>query len=248
VGGERARTKCITVAQRKGGVGKTTIAVSLAAEIRQGGAEVVLVDADPLRSASQWAELGNLRFPVHEIAISVEHPVRAWALSVKRIDSDYVVIDTPPTDVGMGGALSLADVAVIPCLPSGLDLEATARTLEIVQAVRAQRADDLQVILVPNRVDSRTLEGRQLAEELERFGEHIAPTIGSRTAFVRSFSIGKSIGDLDPNGPGTGEIRELLHLVEICFSRRSRNRSPGYIDDVGHPGMPPRYVKLQNFK
>lgn len=212
------KTTRIVVAQRKGGVGKTTIAVSLAAEMRRRGAEIVLIDADPLRSACQWAELGGLDFPLEEITFAVQRPVSEWVSSVKRVQSDYIVIDTPPADTALAAALSLADVAVIPCLPSGLDLEATGRTLEIVNAVRARRASHLHVILVPNWIDRRTLEGRQLTEEMAQFGETIAAPIGNRSAFVRSFSIGNSVGEFDPNGAGVREVCELWDLIEHCLN------------------------------
>ena len=55
---------------------------------------------------------------------------------------------------------------VVPCTPSGLDLEATARTLEIIDAVRARPDGFPVLILAPNRIDRRTLEGRQLVDEL----------------------------------------------------------------------------------
>ena len=155
----RNTTKRIAVTQRKGGVGKTTIAVSIAAEISQRGGDVVLVDADPLRSACQWAALDGLHFPVQEITFSPRKPVAEWAAAVRSIHSDFVVVDTPPSDDSLAASIALADVAVIPVLPSGLDLEATSRTLEIVGAVRARRADYVHVVLVPNRVDRRTLEG-----------------------------------------------------------------------------------------
>jgi chromosome partitioning protein len=205
--------KRIAVAQRKGGVGKTTLAVSLAAESSQRGATTVLVDADPLRSARVWGELGRLTFPVEEIAFSSSSSVTGWASSVRRVQADFIIIDTPPSDTAMAASLSLADVAVIPCLPSGLDLEATARSLDIVHAIRARRANRLHVILVPNRVDIRTLEGRQLVEEMERFDERIAAPIGSRTAFVRSFSIGYSVSQYDPKGLAAAEIRLLWNLI-----------------------------------
>jgi chromosome partitioning protein len=213
------QTKRIVVAQRKGGVGKTTIAVSLAAELRHRGAKVALIDADPLQSANQWAALGGLNFPVQVLTFSVNQPVAQWVSAVKHIVSDYVVIDTPPSDEALASSIALADVAVIPCLPSGLDLEATSRTLDIVEAVRRRRASHLHVILVPNRVDRRTLEGRQLVEEMEEFGETVAAPIGNRYAFVRSFSLGISAGRLDPRGLADRELNKLCDLVENCLNK-----------------------------
>jgi chromosome partitioning protein len=212
-------TRRIAVTQRKGGVGKTTIAVSIAAEIRQRGGDVVLVDADPLRSACQWASLDGLHFPVQEITFSPRKPVAEWATAVRSIHNHFVVVDTPPSDDSLAASIALADVAVIPVLPSGLDLEATNRTLEIVGAVRSRRADYVHVVLVPNRVDRRTLEGRQLVEEMEEYGEIVAPPIGNRTAFVRAFSMGNSVGEFDPSGQSIREIRELCDVVERCLQR-----------------------------
>src|ERR1700759_4496876 len=62
--GERMR-RMIAVAQRKGGVGKTTLGVSLAAEAKKRGRDVALIDADSQNSACRWAELGNLEYPVY---------------------------------------------------------------------------------------------------------------------------------------------------------------------------------------
>jgi chromosome partitioning protein len=174
-----------------------------------------------LCSASQWAELGKLNFPVQPIALSSSQSVKAWVSSVGLVRSDYVVIDTPPSEAALGAALAIANVVIIPCTPSGLDLEATIKTLEHVQLVRARRTQPLHVILAPNRVDRRTLEGKQLAEELGRFGEIVTEPIGSRSAFVRSFFFGRSIGMLDPRGPGVQEVRHLLDLVLRCLNEKA---------------------------
>jgi chromosome partitioning protein len=214
---QRIHTRRIAITQRKGGVGKTTIAVSIAAELHSRGADVVLVDADPLRSACQWAALGGLPFAIQDLTFSSRKPVADWAAAVRRIHNEIVVIDTPPSDDSLAASIALADVAVIPVLPSGLDLEATNRTLEIVRAVRTRRADYVHVVLVPNRVDRRTLEGRQLVEEMEEYGETVAPAIGNRTAFVRAFSMGSSVGEFDPHGQGIREIRSLCDMVEQCL-------------------------------
>jgi chromosome partitioning protein len=209
--------RVISIAQRKGGVGKTTLAVCLAAELTARGRDAALIDSDPQGSASRWAEPGNLDFPVYEIVLG-DQPVVPWAREVQRIEANYIVIDTAPNDRSLGAASAISDLVLVPCTPSGLDLDATTRTLEIIDAVRVRPHGVPDVILVPNRVDQRTLEGQQLVEELTAFGVRVSRSIGNRTAFVRAFSSGHSISGPWAGELVRGEIRSLCDLVESLLA------------------------------
>lgn len=205
--------KTITVTQRKGGVGKTTIAICVAAELARRGHDVAVVDGDPQRSASHWAELGNLEFPVYEMALE-QISVSVWAQQVRNIEAEVVVIDTAPNAREMGASIALANLILVPCTPSGLDLDATLQTLAIINAARERRRDRIKVILVPNRLDRRTLEGRQLLDELRTFGETVGPPIASRAAFVRCVAIGQSVASFAPGDNADREIQELADAIE----------------------------------
>jgi chromosome partitioning protein len=208
----------VAVAQRKGGVGKTTVSVSLAAEITNRGYDVALIDGDPQGSASHWAAPGNLPFPVHDVPLD-HQDVPEWVRSVRQVRAEMLVIDTAPNDRSLGASIAISDLVLIPCTPSGLDIEATMRTLEIIDAVRARRDGAPEMILVPNRVDLRRREGQQLAEELAGFGEIVSPPIGDRLDFLRSFTSGHAAGARAPGRGADLEIRRLGDLVEQTLVR-----------------------------
>ena len=219
-GSEGARlSRRIAVAQRKGGVGKTTISVCLAGEASNRGRKVVLIDSDAQGSACKWAEPGCLPFPVYEIVLEGQS-VADWARQVRHVSADLMIVDTAPNDRALGAAIALADLVLVPCTPSGLDIEATEQTLAIIKAARARRQGWPMTALVPNRVDLRTLEGRQFSDELSHFGESVAPGIGHRTPFIRAFSLGLAIGDHANGSVADLEIRRLYEFVEKKLSEQ----------------------------
>ena len=218
----------------RGELERTTLAVNLAGELCRRGVDVCLVDADPQRSACLWAEPGHLNFDVRELSLGELVP--QWAQIVRGLPHTHVVLDCAPHDRVLGAACALAGLVLLPCTPSGLDLEAAAQTLAIVNAVRQMRRPDLNVILVPNRVDARTLEGRQLIDEMASFGEPVGPAIGSRASFVRAFSAGLAICDFDPQGPATAEIEKLCDFLLQLPQRSPASCRETGVEHVVSPG------------
>ncbi|NJL07860.1 MAG: ParA family protein [Methylacidiphilales bacterium] len=206
-------TRIIAFAQRKGGTGKTTLAVSIAGELSYRGCKVDLIDADPQKSAWAWAVPRNLPFPVWQIELR-PGSIGEWVQNVKTIESEFMVIDTAPNEQALEAAIALAHLVVIPCSPSGLDIDVTRQALSIIAAARERRATPIDVILVPNRVDARTLEGQQLVEELEQFGKTVGSPVGSRSAFVRAFSSGHTVAECAPGSAADLEIKSLCDVLQ----------------------------------
>jgi len=144
-----------------------------------------------------------------------------WATDVRAVKADLVVIDTAPGERQLGASIAIADLILVPCTASGLDIEATERTMAIVNAVRKRRSTPLAAILIPNRVDRRTLEGQQLEEELRLFGETVSSPIGLRSAFFRAFTTGQSVADSAHGQAADVEIKMLCDLV-VRMLRKTR--------------------------
>lgn len=205
----------IGVVGRKGGSGKTTTAIHLAAELSARGRSVVVIDCDIQGSARHWAEPGNLPMPVRHMAIEHDDELPRWAAAVRNAQADFVVLDSPPhLNAAAGAIVGVADAVLVPCGPSGLDLVATGETVNLIREIRVARGGKLpRMMLVPNRVDVRTGTGRELRAALAAMGEAVGPDIRSRTAFSDAFNAGSWVGDYAPHSPAHAETRALADSV-----------------------------------
>lgn len=119
------------VANLKGGVGKTTAAIYLAAAAARGGRSVLLVDADPQASAAEWVE----QAPVDGVQLVEAPSERLVGRAASLGEGSTVVIDTPPgSERIVRAALEVADVAVIPTRSGGVEVSRVQATLGVVPA------------------------------------------------------------------------------------------------------------------
>jgi len=206
----------IAVAGRKGGVGKSTIAGNLAAEFDALKRTVRVLDADPQHSLIAWAEQGNgiLAQCVEKVEDGAAS-LRARARLAER-DADIVLIDTPPgsPETTYEAALA-ADLMLLPCGPSPLDLLALKEALSLSLKARAtRRSKKPRIRFVPSKVLMNTNLGRGLAASLKDMGKKVLPPIGQRIVLAEAVASGMTVAEFAPNSPAHEEFRELARAIE----------------------------------
>ncbi len=200
---------------QKGGTGKSTTTICLAAEAGERGKRVLIVDADPQGTARTWAELatetaGRSLWMPTTIALgeAMHRPDQLPRLSESF---DHVFVDCPPRHGGIQrSALMVASVAVLPCGPSAADAWALASSIELVQEAMTMRPD-LKACVVITRRKSRTALGKGAREMLEAGGLPVLTAeLGDRVSYQEAIAAGLGVSRYAPKDAATTEIKALL--------------------------------------
>ena len=196
----------------KGGAGKTTLAINLASVLNQ-QANTRLLDADPQGSSLHWAAMADDDSTPEIIDATADI---ASAVEQYRNNADHLVIDCPPAlhSAQTQAALELCHVAVIPVLPSPLDLWATVAVDEALDGVRSINPG-LKPLLVINQLEPRTKLSRLVGEAITELNIPAANTALRRRAVYRSSVLqGKSVHQMGKVGAAaTEEINQLIAEV-----------------------------------
>ena len=202
----------IAVANQKGGTGKTTLTVNLAAGFSRRG-KTALLDADPQGSARHWARVGGEESdlpPVQDVDPDALSSTLARAAATNR----YVLVDCPPhleSDI-LRSVMATVDLVLIPVQPSPIDLWASIGMTAAVVAARATNPQ-LQAYVVLNQLDSRNALSRSMHEALAEFeAPALKNGLARRAAFRNAALEGCSVYRL--GGRGTSAVDDVEAIIE----------------------------------
>ena len=197
----------ITIASQKGGAGKTALAINLAVAAVCSGELAALIDLDPQASVTAWAGHRDAATPpVHTCN------ARGLSKSLERATASgacLIIIDTAPrAEAATLAAARAADLVLLPCRPTLVDLHAVPTSIEIATVA----GTDTAVVL--NAVPTKGTLGEEARETLTGLGVRVLKqTIGQRVAIVHAYTRGLGVIEHQPQSKAADELRHLHKLV-----------------------------------
>lgn len=185
--------KAIAVISRKGGAGKTTVAVNVALAAHAHGLRVLLADSDPQRSACVSLKARATAGPT----VREAQAGKLFQLSVasSRDGFDLMVIDTPAhPDADVAQAANCADLCLIACRPTFLDIASVLQSAEMMRRLNRHAAIVLTQAPAP-RAATPLPSVRKAVEALTLTGLPLAGVISTRIAYQQSLSVGNSAAE-----------------------------------------------------
>lgn len=207
----------ITVAQQKGGAGKTTLVVNLATGLAQKGHKVAMIDTDPQGSLAHWHELRAQKYGEEYTGLRFVK-TSGWKINSELMslrNMDYIVIDSPPhMETDAKTAIRAADLVLIPLQPSPADVWATTATVNLCE----HEQKEYRVIM------NRVVPNSKLANELKKPFSNVSKSIlGNRVIFASSMRDGRSVLELSPKGPAAADIKAMIAEVEKLSKPKNKS-------------------------
>jgi len=203
----------IGILNQKGGVGKTTLSVSIAHELaRRSLDDVLVVDSDPQQSSLSWSEVREEKLPFMVIGFSKKSLHRDLPPIAKNYK--HVIIDGPPRVTELARSCIMAsDLIIVPCTPSPYDIWASSETVELIKEATIYK-EKLKGVFVINRKIANTAIGRDVVDVLNTMDIPLLSSfVSQRVIFAEAAALGKTVFDVEPEGKAAFEISALVDEI-----------------------------------
>jgi chromosome partitioning protein len=209
------QTKILTIANRKGGAGKSTCAAHLSLEAVQQGLKTILIDLDPQKTLEVW---WKKRIEENPFLTDID-PLRIEEViaNINSHNFDLCIIDTPgDTSINAVNGLKVADLVLIPSKPTSPDLTSIGRTISMVKNL------DKSYVFVITQAVARTKLALQGVAVLSEFGVVAPFTISNRVSYANAMNIGSSAAIDDKLA--AEEIKGVWEFINLkLFDTREQN-------------------------
>ncbi len=221
--------KIITICNQKGGSGKTTLSMQLAGALARRKSKVLVVDADPQGTATRWAAAADDDKPFPASVMSLSAASSKVHREVKKFidDYDFIIIDCPPAADSPvpQSALLIADLALVPIIPSPLDMWAAVGIRQVIENV-GDINEELKSRLVINQCQPNTTLTKEALEILPEFGIDLCSSyIHQRQVYRQSAVFGQSVHDFGSKAAqATAEVEALTNEVLSLLGSKRKGR------------------------
>ena len=216
------KNKILAVTNRKGGVGKTTIAVNIAAGLATNyKMNCVLIDADPIGSSTLW--LGDTtinRLKIKRLTLpnspnNKYHALQTWGATLLNtsLNCDVIIADLPPIEIEVFSELiNQVNKIIVPVGLSSLEWEASFPLIERVMSA-SKDINEAKGIIVPSRIHPQKIIPREKIIEVLPTQWTLAPQLSLRSDFQKASELKNWVGNTAKNSTAHKEINKLVSFI-----------------------------------
>lgn len=236
----------ILVCNRKGGVGKTTIATNLAASFSKRDWKTVLIDCDPQQSSLEWR---NTRDEGGDLVCVPGHSnqgVVAPALRFKiPVASECLIYDAPACTRGfdLGDLTRRVHLALVPVMPSPIDVAASETFIQQLLKTEAARNGRMKVAVVANRINARQKSTAALQKRLAQWHVPVVGGLRDTQLYVYASGVGRGIHELKAKRADRERAAwRYLHaqVLKLTGAQRPVRTNVTRLHQSSSPSEPPR--------
>lgn len=209
----------VAIVAEKGGVGKTTLALSLAVAAVQAGRKVAVLDLDPQATAAQWTDRRTPEFPW--VVATPATRLKAAIENAQGQGVDFLVIDTPPhAGTDAVEAARLADLVLVPMEPHLYSLETLPKLGSMLKL-----AGDVPASFVVSKSSVQGKEAQDAAAYIAGQGFDVCPvTLHLRAAHRHAGNVGQTAQEYDPKGKAAEEAQQIyMYTLKLLTKKGARH-------------------------